>query len=293
MLRWYYYVMFGFVICVALVMTWWSMFDLGVNVLDPAVPDIVAAGASFIFDVAGLCLGIVAIEYAKTDDSGFLAELGTFVFIGVSIYIVSQHAILIDYPVVGVVMFASAPIVTGVLFKVTLQFISRRQRREAGRVTERLPSVGWFTWVRYLPQSFKLASVAMQGRIINAAHKLDMQPDKYQIFVGQPDKPKTSPEIVSETAENMSKTSVAVKDKKPQQLSQPIRQALTSPETMSLPVWLPHEPTMSLATLVRTCLDNGVLDLETMFRYAKDIKGQDVNKMSLSRTLARLKDTVK
>ncbi len=61
LLRWYYYVMFGFVICVALVMTWWSMFDLGVNVLDPAVPDIVAAGASFIFDVAGLCLGIASI----------------------------------------------------------------------------------------------------------------------------------------------------------------------------------------------------------------------------------------
>ncbi len=289
MLRWYYYVMFGFVICVALVMTWWSMFDLGVNVLDPAVPDIVAAGASFIFDVAGLCLGIVSIEYAKTDDSGFLAELGTFVFIGVSIYIVSQHAVLINYPPVGVVMFASAPIVTGVLFKVTLQFISRRQRREAGRVTERLPSVGWFTWVRYLPQSFKLASVAMQGRIINAADKLDMASDKYQIFVGQPDKPQIDPE----TSENLSETPVAVDDNKPQQLSQPVRQALTSSETVSLPVWLPHEPTMSLATLVRTCLDNGVLDLQTMLRYAQAIKGQDVNKLSLSRTLARQKDTAK
>ncbi len=182
-------------------------------------------------------------------------------------------------------MFASAPIVTGVLFKVTLQFISRRQRREAGRVTERLPSVGWSTWVRYLPQSFKLASVAMQGRIVNAADKLDIASDKYQIFTGQP-------ESKSQTLKNLSETPVAVKDKKPQQLSQVPRQALTSPETMSLPVWLPHEPTMSLATLVRTCLDNGVLDLETMFRYAKDIKGQDVNKMSLSRTLARLRDKV-
>jgi hypothetical protein len=290
-LSWYYYVLFAVVAVVALSMTWWSMFDLGVQIL--SVPVLIAAGTSLIFDLGGIYLGLLSIQYAKTSDSGFWTELGAFAFIGTSTYIVVQHAILSDYPAAGIVMFAAAPIVLGIILKATLQYLTRRQRREAGRVTERLPSVGWLTWLRYTPQSWRLASVAMQGRIINAADKLDIAEDKHQIF-GQTEtvhvEAVLSPETIVETTGQTAKTELETQRNSSQQLSQPdVLPELTTKDNLSLPVWLPNEPKMSFGTLVRTCMDNGVFDLETMFRYAKDIKGHEVNKMSLRKALDREK----
>lgn len=279
-LKWYYFVLFGVVTLVALSMTWWSMFDLAVHTL--SVPVLLAGGLSFAFDIGGVYLGLLSIEYAKTSDSGFWTELGTYIFIGTSTYIVSQHAILAGYPAVGVVLFASAPIIVGVMLKATLNFITRQARKQAGRVTDKLPSVGWVTWIRYLPQTWRLMSVAMQGRLVNAADKLEIAPDRHDIFGTGVRTTQTSLSPEPDNVLEVSRTT--------QELSQDIvRPALTSSDTVSLPVWLPHEPTMSLSKLSRTCLDNGVMDIETIYRYALTLKGQDVNKMSLSRTLSREK----
>jgi hypothetical protein len=88
--------MFAVVAVVALVMTWWSMYDLGTGTLH--APEIVSAGVSLIFDIAAIYFGALAIKYAQTDDSGFLAELVTFALIATSTYIVIQHAIIDGYP---------------------------------------------------------------------------------------------------------------------------------------------------------------------------------------------------
>jgi hypothetical protein len=291
-LAWYYFVLFGVVALSSLSMTWWSMFDLGVHTL--SVPVLVAAVVSVIFDIGGMFLVLLSIEYAKTNDSGFWTELGAYAFIGTSAYLVAQHGILLQYPAAGVVMFAAAPIVLGIMLKAMLHYLTRLQRRATGRITEKLPSVGWLTWVRYGRQSWKLMSVAMQGRLVNAADKLEIAADRHGIFgqdkTTQVDAVLGQAETIVETPTRTTPELVQTQDKKPEQLSQPVvRKELTSPDSLSLPIWLPNEPDMKLSTLVRTCLDNGVFDIETMFRYAQDIKGQEVNKMSLSRTLTREK----
>jgi hypothetical protein len=283
-LEWYYLVLFAVVTLVALSMTWWSMFDLGVRVL--SVPVLFASGLSLTFDLGGVYLGILSIKYARTTDSGFWTELGAFGFIGTSTYIVAQHAILLSYPTAGVVLFASAPVIVGIMLKATLNFLTRQARKQAGRVTEKLPSVGWLTWIRYRKQTWKLMSVAMQGRLVNAADKLDIREDRHAIFVSSVQAPQT---IVEKTSDIVLPSVQEVSETKPQ-LSQPVsRPVLTTSDKVSLPVWLPHEPTMSLGKLSRTCLDNGVLDIETVYRYAVLLKGQNVNKTSLSRTLYREK----
>jgi hypothetical protein len=279
-LPWYYLVLFGVVTLVALSMTWWSMYDLAVSEL--SVPIVLAAGLSLAFDIGGVYLGLLSIEYAKTSDSGFWTELGAYLFIGTSTYIVAQHAIILDYPTAGVVLFAAAPVIVGIMLKATLNYVTRKARKQAGRVTEKLPSVGWLTWLRYGKQSFKLMSVAMQGRLINAADKLDIAEDRHDIF-------KTPQAIVYKTEDKVEDIVLPVSETKQQLSRSVVRKELTSSDTVSLPVWLPHEPTMSLATLSRTCLDNGVMDIETVYRYALELKGQNVNKMSLSRTLSRLR----
>ncbi len=282
-LEWYYFVLFGVVTLVALSMTWWSMFDLGVRTL--SVPVLLSGGLSLAFDLGGVYLGGLSIKYARTSDSGFWTELGAFAFIGTSTYIVAQHAILLGFPTAGVVMFAAAPVIVGIMLKATLNFLTRQARRESGRVTEKLPSVGWLTWFRYRKQTWRLMSVAMQGRLINAADKLDIVQDRHGIF-GQP--VRTAEAIVSKPQDNVLEL-VRTSDKELQQLSEVVRPVLTTSDKVSLPVWLPHEPTMSLSKLSRTCLDNGVLDIETIYRYAVLLKGQNVNKASLSRTVSREK----
>jgi hypothetical protein len=295
LLKWYYYVLFAVVSVVALSMTWWSMMDMGTTILD--APTWLSAGVSLVFDLGGMFLGLLSIQYAKTQDSGFWTELFAFAFIGTSAYIVIQHAILENYPMGGIVMFAAAPIVLGIMLKALLGYLTRQSRREAGRVVERLPSVGWLTWLRYGPQTWNLMSVAMQQRLVNAADRLELSPDRHGIFGDKPGVLQASlgqPQTIAETSVGVAPEVVQAPEKKQEQLSgtEP-KKELTSADNVSLPVWLPNEPTMSLATLVRTCLDNGVLDIETMFRYAKDIKGQEVNKMSLAKTLSRqkVKDT--
>lgn len=288
-LKWYYYVLFAIVALSSMSMTWWSLYDLGVNSL--SVPVLLAAVVSLIFDIGGMFLVLLSIEYAKTHDSGFWTELGAYGFIGTSTYLVAQHGILLGYPTAGVVMFAAAPVVLGIMLKAMLHYLTRQQRRAAGRVTEKLPSVGWLTWVRYGKQSWKLMSVAMQGRLVNAADRLEISADRHGIF-GQPETTQVSsvlePETIVETPVKTKPEVVLGQNKETEQLSQPVvHKQLTSSDNVSLPIWLPNEPDMKLSTLVRTCLDNGVFDIETMFRYAKDIKGQEVNKMSLSRTLTR------
>lgn len=287
MLKWYYYVLFAVVALSALSMTWWSMFDLGVHTL--SIPVLIAGLASVIFDLGGVYLGLLSIEYAKTSDSGFWTELGAFIFIGVSTYIVVQHGVLEGYPAAGVVMFAAAPVVLGIILKATLNYLNRQQRKASGRVTEKLPSVGWLTWIRYSPQTWKLMSVAMQGRLVNAADKLNIVQDRHGIFTKTVETSVGQSETVVSKTKKTTPGQLETQINSPQQLSQTVRPALTTSDNVSLPVWLPQEPDMKLSTLVRTCLDNGVLDLETIFRYAKDIKGQEVNKMSLSRTLTREK----
>lgn len=280
-LKWYYFVLFGVVTLVALSMTWWSMYDLATTQL--SVPVLLAGGLSLAFDIGGVYLGLLSIEYAKTTDSGFWTELGTYLFIGTSTYIVAQHAVLAGFPTVGVVLFASAPIIVGIMLKATLNFLTRQARKQAGRVTEKLPSVGWLTWVRYSKQTWRLMSVAMQGRLVNAADKLDIAEDRHAIF-GQG-------VLAGQTfKDNVSDKVSGVLDKpetKPELSAPAVRKELTSPDNVSLPVWLPNEPTMSLGKLSKTCLDNGVMDIETVYRYALTLKGQDVNKASLSRTLSR------
>jgi hypothetical protein len=272
-------------------MTWYSMMDLATGVL--SLPVLLAAGVSLAFDGGAIFLAMLSIEYAKTADSGVLAELGTFLFIGTSVYIVVQHAVLANYGTVGQVMFGAAPVIVAIIFKAYLNFLTRKARKDAGRVVERLPVAGKLTWLRYPRQSFRLLSIGMQTRLIKAADRLDMPQDKYGIL-----QDKRTP-IQGHVGHPVEDTETSEKDKCPDprteiktpQISSEtlVHHQLTTRDNLSLPVWLPSEPQMSLGTLVRTCLDNGVLDLETMFKYAKDIKGQEVNKMSLSRTLTREK----
>lgn len=318
MLKWYYYVLFSVVTLVALSMTWWSLYDLGVTTL--GIPEMLSAVLSLLLDIGGLVLMLLTIEYAKTQDSGFWVEVWTYIFIGTSTYIVVQHAIIQNYVPAGIVMFASAPIVMAVVFKAILTYLTRQSRREAGRIVEKLPSVGWFAWVRYRKQTWGLMSLAAQKRVLNAADRLDIAQDKYGIFVdtetkqvdmsqdtvpvvhatvGQPvdndrtpvDNDRTpvgQPETVVETPKDIVLEVVPPVLDMSTQLSYTSRTEIGQADKVVLPPWLPHEPAMSVSKIVSTCMDNNVRDYGQILDIARTLKGHDVNEQTVRKSLYRI-----
>lgn len=295
MIKWYHWILFGLVAVAALCMSWYSMTDLAHNGFN--VPWILAAITSLVFDIGAIFLALMAIEYAKTADSGFWTELSAFLFILTSVYINVYHADWSNYGLVGMVMFGAAPIVTGIVLKVILSFLTRQARRDAGRVLDKLPSVGILTWMRYRQQTWRLMSVVMQKRLIDAASKLDIAEDRHKIFVGQATVAHPAIESAESDAEILEltrPTQVSLTKKRQEILprtEQDINEIVYVGEIMSIPAWLPQDPKMSLAKLASICIENGQKDVNTILSWARTIKHSDVKYDSVYKAVLRARQT--
>lgn len=297
MIRWYHWTLFSVVVCIALVMSWYSMTDLTYNGFD--IPWILSASVSLIFDLGGMFLGLMAIEYAKTQDSGFWPEVWTFAFIGASVYINVQHADMSGYGTVGMVVFGAAPVVAGVLLKVLLSFLTRQARRQAGRQVDRLPSVGLLTWARYSRASWTLMSVAMRKRLVDAGAKLDIPEDRHAIFAGQMDvqtatveTPQTFKELTTDRTPELVHVDSKRQDLIPVRTESDIDEIVYIGELVTIPDWLPKEPTMSLGRIAEICIENGQTDTRTILQWAKDIKHSDIKYGSMYKAVQRAKEKV-
>lgn len=296
MIKWYHWVLFSLVVLVALAMSWYSMMDLATDSF--SLPWLLSAGVSLAFDGGAIWLGMMSIEYAKTHDSGAWAELWTFAFVLTSVYINVQHAVLSGFGLVGMIMFGAAPVIAGVMLKVLLSFITRQQRRASGRLVDRLPTVGWLTWLRYRRQTWRLMSVAMQKRLVDAADKLDMPEDKHSIFVGQAKveiDAIEAPVIDTDKTETPALEVVQVQEKTQDLMprtEQDIDDIVYEGVIMTTPDWLPREQTMSLAKIAEICVQNGMTDTATILSWAKDIKRSDIQYGTMYKTVKRAKEKV-
>lgn len=297
MLRWYHWILFSIVVIVALAMSWYSMMDLATVSFN--LPWLLSASVSVIFDIGAIFLGLMSIEYAKTQDSGAWAELGTYGLALTSVYINVQHAIFNLYGLVGEVMFGAAPVIAAILLKVILSFITRQQRRTSGRLVDRLPTVGVLTWLRYRRQTWKLMSVAMQKRLVDAADKLDMPSDKHAIFVGQAE---IQQDIIDIPAINTRQAEMALPTSVPDNVNtveimprteQDIDDIVYEGVLLSTPDWLPREQTMSLAKMAEICVQNGMTDTSTILSWAKDIKRSDIAYSTMYKSVQRAKQKAK
>lgn len=293
MIKWYHWLLFAVVVLIALSMSWYSMTDLATNGFD--LPWLLSAGVSLAFDVGAIWLGMMAIEYAKTDDSGLWPELWAFTFVLTSVYINVQHAVVNDYGLVGMVMFGAAPVIAGVMLKVMLSFMTRHQRRTAGTLVPRLPRVGLLTWLRYRKQTWQLMSISMQKRLVDAADQLDIPEDRHAIFVG---KATVQDDIIDIPQLNMSETvanNVQIIEKTElvmPRTEQDIDDIVYEGELVTIPDWLPREPTMSLAKIAEICVQNGQLDINTILSWTRIVKGSDIQYGSMYKAVQRARQKV-
>lgn len=167
----------GFIVAVlvALVMSWYSMTDLATVYF--GLPMWIAVVISLAFDLGAIVLALITLLAALDGEGAFMAKLGTLAFIGTSIYINVQHAILSNYGMVGMVTFGAAPFIVFILFEVYLKFITKRERKKANQVPDRMPSAGALAWIFKFGDSRGLFMKGLENRVNQARGQLKYVPE--------------------------------------------------------------------------------------------------------------------
>lgn len=257
------YVGFGAVLVTALAISWWSMATMAMN--DFGLPNWLAYAVSTAYDGAALFVAVIAMEYSKTEDSGFMARVTTAGFIGLSAWLNLQHAQMMDLNAAGQVFYAAPAISAGLLFEVMLRFENRQQLRNSGRIAKALPAYGRLTWLRFPKDAFRNVSRVLRHRMnVQTDKELGMQTTSSDVSVD-----KTDENLVVSAPQTKRKTA----------------------KKSDIPEWMPSDPTMSVNKLSKVCYDNGVKDIDAVLKLANKVKNVEVSRSSVQKGLSRAKNT--
>lgn len=176
---WSIAILFAISVIVALIMSWFSMTDLATTTF--GLPQWIAVIISLAFDIGAIFLALITVSAALRSENATMAKLATLAFIGTSLYINVVHAQVSNYGLVGMIMFGAAPAIVFISFEIYLRHIMKRELREQGLIPDRMPKVGALTWMRHSGPSFRLASKALEARLIKEDKILDSKLAGYEI----------------------------------------------------------------------------------------------------------------
>lgn len=265
---------FGVVLIVALALSWWSLYSLAVTFYD--VPQILAIGVSAAFDGAALFVADLASKYARTEDSGLATKLATYLFVGASVYLNVEHAILLNYGIPGMVLFGAPPVIAGILFELYLRFIHRTEMRSNGLVPKRMPVFGKLSWMMFPGKTLKgfrsvifyrLNETVTNATGQNVSPKNVTKPVTKNVPVDKKSDKKVTEEV----------TSVPVSHDKVTEDVLPVTN-VTSDMTSD----------MSVSLLVKKLLAQGVTDRVTIRKRIEDIKGPGIPANTIYKAVSRL-----
>ncbi|QMP84163.1 DUF2637 domain-containing protein [Streptomyces phage Coruscant] len=270
---------FGVVLVVALALSWWSLYSLAVTFYD--VPQILAIGVSAAFDGAALFVADLASKYARTEDSGLATKLATYLFVGASVYLNVEHAILLNYGIPGMVLFGAPPVIAGILFELYLRFIHRTEMRANGLVPKRMPVFGKLSWMMFPGKTLKGFRSVIFFRLNETVTKA----------TGQGLSPKKSvTKSVTKTVPTEdiqgTKPSDTVVTKKVTSVPEDKKVTVKS-DTVTSDI----NKDMSVSLLVKKLWAQGVTDRVTIRKTIEDLKGTTVPTNTINKAVSRL-DTV-
>lgn len=276
------WISFGMVLIVSLALSWWSLYSLAVTFY--GVPEILAIGVSAAFDGAALFVADLASKYARTEDSGLATKLATYLFVGASVYLNVEHAMLLSYGVPGMVLFGAPPVVSCILFELYLRFIHRTEMRANGLVPKRMPVFGKISWLIFPGKTFGgfkdvvffrlnevVTSVTGQSVTRDKVSR-DKKRDKVTSVTGQSD---MSPDVI------VTKDKSPVTDDKTVTMSQ---DKVTKPVTKSVTV----TSDKSVSLLVRELWNQGVTDRIELHKQICHIKQKTVPMNTVTKAVSRL-----
>jgi hypothetical protein len=270
---------FGVVLVVALALSWWSLYSLAVTFYD--VPQILAIGVSAAFDGAALFVADLASKYARTEDSGLATKLATYLFVGASVYLNVEHAILLNYGIPGMVLFGAPPVIAGILFELYLRFIHRTEMRANGLVPKRMPVFGKLSWMMFPGKTLKGFRSVIFFRLNETVTKATGQGLS-------PKKSVTKSVTKSAPTEDIqgTKPSDTVVTKKVTSVPDDKKVTVKSDKVTS-----DISSDMSVSLLVKKLWAQGVTDRVTIRKTIEDIKGTSVPANTINKAVSRL-DTV-
>lgn len=282
-LDWRGSISFGIVLIVALALSWWSLYSLAVTFY--GVPQILAIGVSAAFDGAALFVADLASKYARTEDSGLATKLATYLFVGASVYLNVEHAMLLSYGVPGMVLFGAPPVIAGILFELYLRFIHRSEMRSMGLVPKRMPVFGKISWLIFPGKTFGGFKNVVFYRLNEAVTNVTGQPiertktrtrrtkkDKTGFVVTTPDVPVTD-KVTNPVQDIVTKTE-SVTD------NQDKDKSVTGTSDISRD--------KSVSALVRALWAQGMTDRTELHKKICDIKGQDIPVNTVNKAVSRL-----
>jgi hypothetical protein len=270
-LDWRGSISFGIVLIVALALSWWSLFSLAVTFY--GVPQILAIGVSAAFDGAALFVADLASKYARTEDSGLATKLATYLFVGASVYLNVEHAMLLSYGIPGMVLFGAPPVIAGILFELYLRFIHRSEMRNMGLVPKRMPVFGKVSWVIFPRKTFAGFKNVVFFRLN------EVVTDVTGVSLSR-----------TKTSDKKDRTSDIVKDKKvteDKSVTEPVPKPVTK-MTKSVPVTGDISSDMSVSSLVRALWGQGVTNRTELHKRISDMKGVIVPMNTINKAVSRL-----
>ncbi|UEM46820.1 hypothetical protein SEA_TARGARYEN_31 [Streptomyces phage Targaryen] len=271
-LDWRGSISFGVVLIVALALSWWSLYSLAVTFY--GVPQILAIGVSAAFDGAALFVADLASKYARTEDSGLATKLATYLFVGASVYLNVEHAMLLSYGVPGMVLFGAPPVIAGILFELYLRFIHRSEMRANGLVPKRMPVFGKISWLIFPGKTFGGFKDVVFYRLNESVTNVTGQPlERKRTKDKKPDKVTKKDKTFSVTSPDIPVTDNVT---------------VTQKVTKTVPVTDDKDKDKSVSALVRDLWAKGVTDRTELHKQICDIKGQDIPVNTVNKAVSRL-----
>ena len=267
---------FGVVLIVALALSWWSLYSLAVTFYD--VPQILAIGVSAAFDGAALFVADLASKYARTEDSGLATKLATYLFVGASVYLNVEHAILLNYGIPGMVLFGAPPVIAGILFELYLRFIHRTEMRANGLVPKRMPVFGKLSWMMFPGKTLKGFRSVIFYRLNETVTKATGQGLSPKKSVTKSVTKTVPSEDIQGTKSSDTKVTKTVTS-----VPEDIKVTLKSDKVTS-----DINKDMSVSLLVKKLWAQGVTDRVTIRKTIEDLKGVTVPSNTINKAVSRL-----
>ncbi|WP_432185841.1 DUF2637 domain-containing protein [Streptomyces sp. Tue6028] len=282
---------FGLVLLVALALSWWSLYTLAVESF--GVPKLLAAGISVAFDGAALVCADLASKYARSPDSGPATRLATYGLIGTSAFLNVSHAQMLGFGTAGQVLFGAPPVIAGVLFELGLKWEHRQSLRERGRVAEAMPVFGKLSWLMFPRKTLKGFRLVLLSRLEDTVRRSaptqELRADRHQDTPSEPlRQPETPSEAGQDTRDRTGTESVAAENRSETSEIDPV--ASETPSAKTLETQFPEVSSdMSIAKLVALLHDQGVTDREALREKVSAVKGTEIPKGTINKSLSRMK----
>lgn len=275
---------FGLVLVTALAISWWSMFTMAAN--EFGMPAYLAAAVSVAFDGAALYVALLASEYAKSEDSGFMARLATMGFVALSAWLNWSHAGMLDLPLAGKVFFSAPTVIAGILFEMALKFTNKAELRKRGRVAQAMPVFSRLAWFRFPAKAFKSWSSIVLYRL-EAVTKSETQ--------GQKDTESVTEAVTEGQGQQDTKKDKGQSQKDTQAVPGDTKKVVTmktgtrTPTAKELDDTFPElSQDMSIARLVQTLYKNGETNREAIRQKVSRIKNTEVPINTVTKSINRM-----